>query len=47
VGGKRIKVFATKGSRAARLELGGRQIVIESTGRFTDAKEAAKHFAAA
>jgi glyceraldehyde 3-phosphate dehydrogenase len=43
VGGKRIKVFATKDP--AQLDWGavGAQIVVESTGRFTDGKEAGKH----
>src|SRR5215831_14506843 len=43
VAGKKIKVFATKDP--AQLPWGsvGAQIVIESTGRFTDAKDASKH----
>ncbi|HTP31987.1 MAG TPA: type I glyceraldehyde-3-phosphate dehydrogenase [Candidatus Acidoferrales bacterium] len=43
VGGKKIKVFATKDPAALDWASVGAQIVIESTGRFTDAKDAAKH----
>ncbi len=43
IGGKKIKVFATKDPAAIDWESVGAQVVIESTGRFTDAKEAAKH----
>jgi glyceraldehyde 3-phosphate dehydrogenase len=43
VGGKKIKVFATKDPAQLDWESVGAQIVIESTGRFTDAKEACKH----
>ncbi len=43
IGGKKIKVFATKDPAAIDWESVGAEIVIESTGRFTDAKEAAKH----
>src|ERR1700691_1336171 len=43
VGGKRIKVFATKDPAQLDWNSVGAQIVIESTGRFTDGKEAAKH----
>jgi glyceraldehyde 3-phosphate dehydrogenase len=43
VDGKRIKVFATKDPAALDWASVGAQIVIESTGKFTDAKEASKH----
>jgi glyceraldehyde 3-phosphate dehydrogenase len=43
VDGKKIKVFATKDPAALDWESVGAQIVIESTGKFTDAKEASKH----
>src|SRR5437764_2386555 len=43
VGGKQIKVFATKDPAALDWSSVGAQIVIESTGRFTDASEASKH----
>jgi glyceraldehyde 3-phosphate dehydrogenase len=43
VGGKRLKVFATKDPAQLDWSSVGAEIVIESTGRFTDAKEAAKH----
>jgi glyceraldehyde 3-phosphate dehydrogenase len=43
VGGKRIKVFATKDPAQLDWNSVGAQIVVESTGRFTDGKEAAKH----
>ena len=43
VGGKRIKVFATKDPAQLDWSSVGAQIVVESTGRFTDAKEASKH----
>ncbi|MGA2737381.1 MAG: type I glyceraldehyde-3-phosphate dehydrogenase [Bryobacteraceae bacterium] len=43
VGGKRIKVFAQKDPAQLDWNSVGAQIVIESTGRFTDGKEAAKH----
>src|SRR6202167_5642500 len=43
VGGKRIKVFATKDPAELDWTSVGAQIVIESTGRFTDAKDASKH----
>ena len=43
VHGKRIKVFATKDPAEIDWSSVGAQIVIESTGRFTDAKDAAKH----
>jgi glyceraldehyde 3-phosphate dehydrogenase len=43
VGGKRIKVFATKDPAQLDWTSVGAQIVVESTGRFTDAAEARKH----
>src|ERR1051325_7056182 len=43
VNGKQIKVFAQKDPGALDWNSVGAQIVIESTGRFTDAKEACKH----
>ncbi len=43
VGGKKIKVFATKDPAQLDWASVGAQIVVESTGRFTDAKEACKH----
>jgi glyceraldehyde 3-phosphate dehydrogenase len=43
VGGKKIKVFATKDPALLDWASVGAQIVIESTGKFTDAKEASKH----
>ena len=43
VGGKRIKIFATKDPAEIDFPGLGAQIVIESTGRFTDAKDASKH----
>jgi len=43
VGGKSIKVFATKDPAQLDWDSVGAQIVIESTGKFTDAKEACKH----
>jgi glyceraldehyde 3-phosphate dehydrogenase len=43
VGGKRIKVFATKDPAQLDWNSVGAQIVVESTGRFTDAREAGKH----
>ena len=43
VGGKRIKVFATKDPAQLDWDSVGAQIVIESTGKFTDAKDACKH----
>jgi glyceraldehyde 3-phosphate dehydrogenase len=43
VGGKRIKVFATKDPAHLDWTSVGAQIVVESTGRFTDAAEARKH----
>ncbi len=43
VAGKNIKVFATKDPAQLDWNSVGAQIVVESTGRFTDAKEACKH----
>jgi glyceraldehyde 3-phosphate dehydrogenase len=43
VGGKKIKVFAQKDPALLDWESVGAQVVIESTGRFTDAKDASKH----
>src|SRR5579863_2236419 len=43
VNGKRIKIFATKDPAGIDWPSVGAQIVVESTGRFTDAKDASKH----
>jgi glyceraldehyde 3-phosphate dehydrogenase len=43
VGGKKIKVLACKDPALLDWTSVGAQIVIESTGKFTDAKEASKH----
>src|SRR5436309_12785373 len=43
VAGKKIKVFAQKDPAALDWESVGAQVVVESTGRFTDAKDAVKH----
>jgi glyceraldehyde 3-phosphate dehydrogenase len=43
VNGKKIKIFAIKDPAAIDWSSVGAQIVIESTGRFTDASEASKH----
>ncbi len=43
IGGKRIKIFAQKDPAELPWESVGAQIVVESTGRFTDAKDACKH----
>ena len=43
VGGKTIKVFAIKDPAQLDWNSVGAQIVVESTGKFTDAKEACKH----
>jgi glyceraldehyde 3-phosphate dehydrogenase len=43
VAGKKIKVFAIKDPAELPWESVGAEIVIESTGRFTDAKDACKH----
>ena len=43
VAGKNIKVFATKDPAQLDWASVGAEIVIESTGKFTDAKDAGKH----
>jgi glyceraldehyde 3-phosphate dehydrogenase len=43
VGGKKIKVFATKDPGGIDWPSVGAEVVIESTGRFTEAQDAAKH----
>jgi glyceraldehyde 3-phosphate dehydrogenase len=43
VGGKTMKIFAEKDPGALDWSSVGAEIVIESTGRFTDAKDACKH----
>jgi len=43
VNGKRIKVFAVKDPAEIDWSSVGAEVVVESTGRFTDAKDAAKH----
>src|SRR6516162_3299050 len=43
IGGKKIKVFAVKDPAQLDWNSVGAQIVVESTGKFTDAKEACKH----
>ena len=43
VGGKKIKVFATKDPAQLDWASVGAEIVVESTGKFTEAKDAAKH----
>src|SRR6185436_19661584 len=43
VGGKHFKVFASKDPAELNWNSVGAQIVIESTGRFTDGKDACKH----
>jgi glyceraldehyde 3-phosphate dehydrogenase len=43
VGGRRIKIFALKDPAELDWNSLGAQIVIESTGKFTEAKDAAKH----
>src|SRR5437016_7909047 len=43
VGNKSVKVFASKDPGELNWSSVGAQIVIESTGRFTDAKDACKH----
>ena len=43
VGGKRIKIFATRDPAAIDWSSLGVQVVVESTGHFTNAKDAAKH----
>src|SRR5690242_17105469 len=43
VNGKRIRIFAIKDPAEIDWPSLGAQIVVESTGKFTDAKDAAKH----
>ena len=43
IGGRRIKVFAEKDPAAIDWSSVGAEVVIESTGRFTDASNAARH----
>src|SRR5215472_7082102 len=43
VGGTKLKVFASKDPAELDWSSVGAQIVVESTGRFTDAKDACKH----
>ena len=43
INGKKIKVFAQKDPAALDWNSVGAQVVIESTGKFTDAKDACKH----
>lgn len=43
IGGKKIKVFATKDPAELDWSSVGAEIVVESTGRFTEAKDAGKH----
>ena len=43
VGGKRIKIFAVKDPAELDWSSLGAQVVIESTGRFTEKKDASKH----
>jgi glyceraldehyde 3-phosphate dehydrogenase len=43
VNGKRIKIFAIKDPAEIDWSSVGAQVVVESTGRFTDAKDASKH----
>jgi glyceraldehyde 3-phosphate dehydrogenase len=43
VAGKRIKIFAIKDPSQIDWSSLGAQVVVESTGKFTDAKDAAKH----
>src|SRR5215813_5887345 len=43
IGGRRLKVFATKDPAELDWNSVGAQIVVESTGHFTDATNAAKH----
>ncbi|MGH9654812.1 MAG: type I glyceraldehyde-3-phosphate dehydrogenase [Bryobacteraceae bacterium] len=43
IGGKKLKIFAIKDPAEIDWPGLGVQVVVESTGRFTDAKEAAKH----
>jgi glyceraldehyde 3-phosphate dehydrogenase len=43
VGGKKIQVFASKDPAQLDWSSVGAQVIVESTGRFTDAKDASKH----
>src|SRR4029077_2881606 len=43
IAGKKIRVFASKDPAELDWSSVGAQIVVESTGRFTDAKDAGKH----
>jgi glyceraldehyde 3-phosphate dehydrogenase len=43
VGGKKIRIFATKDPAQIDWPSLGAQVVVESTGRFTDAQDAGKH----
>src|SRR5271168_5639383 len=43
VGGKKIKIFATKDPAEIDWPSVGADVVVESTGRFTEAKDASKH----
>jgi len=43
IGGKRLKIWAVKDPAELDWSSVGAQVVIESTGRFTEAKDAAKH----
>ena len=43
VGGKRVRIFATKDPSEIDFPGLGAQVVVESTGKFTDAKDASKH----
>src|SRR5258708_34253347 len=43
VDGKRVRIFATRDPSEIDWSSLGAQVVVESTGRFTDAKDAAKH----
>src|SRR5262249_33171956 len=43
IGGKPLKVFAIKDPSQIDWSSVGAQVVIESTGKFTDAKDASKH----
>jgi len=43
VNGKRIRIFATKDPAEIDWPGLGAQVVVESTGKFTDAKDASKH----
>jgi glyceraldehyde 3-phosphate dehydrogenase len=47
VGGRKIKVFAQKDPAQLDWASTGAQIVVESTGKFTDGKDAAKHLTGA